>query len=289
MLGAVAFQQLAEGLGAGFVGGAGRYLVGLEGEQVAPAGYLRIADRIAARPGRDEAPGEAGEQRLQFAGVGELAVQFAGAQQLLAQARIGHLGDLATVAQVALQRAVGTTFPQRPEIGGEQFVGVETERAVVGLAELLHDGAQAQLRRGGDTEGVQPQRHRRAGQSVQVVVEHAEERREILAHRCLAPAQVVVHVRRPHRRADLLGAAFAHRALVQLLVFVDQLVQVAQFVVQPGRGERRRLVADGDRAPAPARLDRLANVVLDVRVEHRQVAERPQRVVAHRQPAVLAG
>ncbi|VFT07575.1 Uncharacterised protein [Pseudomonas aeruginosa] len=80
-----------------------------------------------------------------------------------------------------------------------------------------------------------------------------------------------------------------HRALVQLLVFVDQLVQVAQFVVQPGRGERRRLVADGDRAPAPARLDRLANVVLDVRVEHRQVAERPQRVVAHRQPAVLAG
>ena len=82
-------------------------------------------------PGATKRPAEAGEQR-QFAGVGELAVQFAGAQQLLAQARIGHLGDLATVAQVALQRAVGTTFPQRPEIGGEQFVGVETERAVVG-------------------------------------------------------------------------------------------------------------------------------------------------------------
>ncbi len=138
-------------------------------------------------------------------------------------------------------------------------------------------------------EGVQAQRGGAAGQFVEVIVQRGEKGREILAHARLVPAEVGLQAGFQHRGADLLGAALAHRALVQLLVFVDQVVQVAQLVVQPGRGERRRLVADGDRPPATPGLDGLADVVLDIGVEHRQVAEHPEGIVADGQPAVLAG
>ena len=69
---------------------------------------------------------------------------------------------------------------------------------------------------------------------------------------------------------------------------VHQPMQVAQFVVEAGRRDRRHLVTDRHRAPAPLGLHGLADVVLDVGIEHRQIAEQRERPVERPQAAILA-
>ena len=66
-------------------------------------------------------------------------------------------------------------------------------------------------------------------------------------------------------------------------------MQLAQLGVETGRRKGRRLVADDHGAATAARLDGLADVVLDVGIEHRQIAQREEGVIARGQTPILAG
>ncbi|MNS98868.1 hypothetical protein D3C72_1332490 [compost metagenome] len=137
-------------------------------------------------------------------------------------------------------------------------------------------------------KGVQAQGQVAPGQLMQVVVQQRQEAGEAGLHVQCAPAKVGSDAAVGGQRAQARGGGVAYRAFIQLLQFVHHGVQVTQFVVQAGRGEGRCLVADHHRAATALGLDGLTYVVLDVRVEHRQVAHRQPGIVAGPQATVLA-
>ncbi len=119
-------------------------------------------------------------------------------------------------------------------------------------------------------------------------MQDGEECREIRTHRRLIPTQVGLHVHSHDRLPYLLGGLLAYGAFVQLLVLVDRLVQIAQLVIEAGRSEGRRLMADGDGTPPAPGLNGLADVVLDIGIEDRQVADGEKRIIIGGQAAILS-
>ncbi len=286
-------DQLRIGGGGRVVGGARRDLVGLEGIQVAAAHRVGIADRVAARARLDEPARQAGQQGFVLAGIAQPAIQL---PRPCGQGRRGgrqgrgrKAGRHGSGRQHPAHRLVGGIAGQDGRIGRERLAAVHPQRREQRRAQLLHDGGDAVRGLGRLAEDVQAQRHGRPRQFVQVVVQGPQKTLEILLGARHRPAEVLVQVGRGSGLADPGGRPFAHGAAIELLVLVDQLVQVAQFVVQPGRRERRRLVADGHRPAAAPGLDRLADIVLDVGIEHRQAAHGQPGIVVGGQPAVLAG
>ncbi|MNT54284.1 hypothetical protein D3C72_1914340 [compost metagenome] len=65
-------------------------------------------------------------------------------------------------------------------------------------------------------------------------------------------------------------------------------MQRYQVGMQACRPERRGLVADDHRAAAALGLDRFADIVDDVRIDHRHAAQHQVRLVGDRQAALLA-
>ena len=73
---------------------------------------------------------------------------------------------------------------------------------------------------------------------------------------------------------DQLGQPVAAAAVeaVGLGVFVDQPLERLLALVEPGAGERRRQMADGDRGDAPLGLRRLAGIADDEGIDDGQRA-----------------
>ena len=76
----------------------------------------------------------------------------------------------------------------------------------------------------------------------------------------------------PRGLDDQAGETVAAAAVepVGLGVFVDQSLERAGIAREPGRDQRRRQMADGDRGDAALRLCRLAGIADDEGIEHRQ-------------------
>ncbi len=76
----------------------------------------------------------------------------------------------------------------------------------------------------------------------------------------------------PRGLDDQAGETVAAAAIepVGLRIFVDQPLELAGVTREPGRDQRRRQVADGDRSDAALGLRRLAGIADDERIEHRQ-------------------
>lgn len=153
---------------------------------------------------------------------------------------------------------------------------------------MLHHRCEAMFGLRGLSEGMQSQGHVRLCHLVQMIMQRLHEPLRLGAHAGIVPAQVRQHLRVHGLLADLLGSRLLHRALIELLVFVDQRVELAQLVVEPGGRKRGRLMADDHGTTPPACLDGLADVVLDIGVEHRQVTECEEGVVADGEAPILA-
>ena len=89
-------------------------------------------------------------------------------------------------------------------------------------------------------------------------------------------AEVVVHLRRPHQRPDLLadGGQLAGVERRDVGVLVEQLLEPGDVAVALGPRHRRDQVVDQDGVRAALGLGALARVVDQERVDQRQVAER---------------
>ena len=92
----------------------------------------------------------------------------------------------------------------------------------------------------------------------------------------LGEAEVVVELRGPHQRPDLLadGGQLARVQRGDVRVLVEQLLESRDVAVGFGARHRRDEVVDERGVRAPLRLGALAGVVDEERVDQRQVAER---------------
>ena len=215
---------------------------------------------------------------LQLFGQGLVGGQRRFAGQGLAQhAERRGAGQLAVVADEELVEVV---FLDAHDAGG-------------GFVEALaeHQQYRAQpvflLRR--RAEGVQAERLGRLRQLVQVVVQFVDEGAEILVDAGIVPAHVLVDVFLLDPFFQVGRQLVLHRAIVLRQPLVQQVVDEGQRFVQPGRREGRRLVGDDDRPAAPLGLQRFADVVDDVGIDHRHIADGEQRVIGDGQAALLAG
>ena len=288
---AVGVEQLLQRQLAGLPGGLGGHAAGVEAVEVAAGGQaVRVLDGVAAVAGGDVAAFQAGQQRAQFVVGTEGRVPAAGLLRARAGRRVQAVGQGA-VLQQRLQPPVRRALRQCLPVGHQLLVGLFT-----GAGHGFPEVAAQHRQHGGDApaffaaraEGVQSHRLRRARQLVQVVVHQLHEGRELGLAARGAPAEVAVDALGAHCGQELQAQLLLHAAFVLRLPLVQQVVDVRQRRVQPGRRERRRLVAQDHRPAAALGLRGLADVVDDVRVQHRHVAHRQHRVVEHRQPAFLA-
>ena len=104
-------------------------------------------------------------------------------------------------------------------------------------------------------------------------------------------AEVVVHLRRPHQRPDLLadGGQLAGIERGDGGVLVEQLFESCDVAVGFGAGHRRDEVVDQGGVGAPFGLGALARVVDQERVDQRQVAQRRVGAARRRHAQRLAG
>ena len=123
---------------------------------------------------------------------------------------------------------------------------------------------------------------------MQMVVQRVQKAVEISGGLLLAPAQIRVHVRLDGASADLLAHGVAHLTFIQLFVLMNQMVQVAHLVIQPGWRKGRCLVADHHSAAPALGLNGFADVVLNVGVDDWQIACRQPGIVVGGQAAILA-
>ncbi len=106
MVRAVLADQLRQRLLTRRIGRPCRHLVSLEGIEVAATRHIRIADRVAARPRRDESAGQSCQQCFQFLRIGKLSVQFdAPVDQLTQFGRLDRLHGHA-IPEITLQGSV---------------------------------------------------------------------------------------------------------------------------------------------------------------------------------------
>ena len=138
-------------------------------------------------------------------------------------------------------------------------------------------------------EGVEAERLGALRQFVQMVVQRVDKGAEFALDARIAPAHVLVDafLFDPFFQVD--RKLLLDRAVVLRQPLVQQVVDGGQRFVQAGGNEGRRLVADDHGAAAPLGLQRLADVVDDVGVDDRHVADGEHRVVADREAALLAG
>ena len=103
--------------------------------------------------------------------------------------------------------------------------------------------------------------------------------------------EVVVHLRRPHQRPDLLpdGGQLAGVERGDVGVLVEQLFEAGDVAVGFGAGHRRDEVVDQHGVGAALGLGALARVVDQERVDQRQVAERGVGAAGRRHAQRLAG
>ena len=296
MLLAVGGDEFLGGLLAGFPGVAGGHAGRVKAIEVATGGQgIGVAHRIspvgggtvASLQGSDEPPGlAAGIQRLPpLARLGEMRLQG-----------LGQLAQIGVRLQVALEQPVGRGVDHLLVVDGQGLVqfGLRFAHVAGGcfqerLAQHHHHGGQPVLFLGVLPEGVQAHGLDGFSQLVQVGVQRVEERGEIGAGAFFGPFQVgqqaFLFCAGQDIGPDLVldGAFFLREPLVQ------QVVQLGQSLVQAGRAQWRGLVADGDGAATAAGLGGLTDVVDDVGVDDRDVADGQHRRIVDGQAAFLAG
>ena len=123
---------------------------------------------------------------------------------------------------------------------------------------------------------------------VQVVVQFRHETAHVGGDAFVVPAHVLVDAFLPHLLHQIGGDFLAHGTFVLAHPGVQQVMDFVQRQMQAGGGKRRRLVGDGDGAAAALGLQGFADVVDDVGIDHRHVADGGKRVIRHRQAAFLA-
>jgi len=280
----VRFEQLGESISAGEPGLLGRDARGVEAVEVAPGGQaLGVPDRVAAVLGVDEAAVERLEQTGVLAGCRKCAKVGAplAQQRVFVRRRLGR--------KRAGEQAVGGRLGQRLVVLHEQLVRLgQAEACVQAFAEHLHHRADAMLEARRLAEGVQAERLCGLRQRVQPVVQLTLEGAKVCACALGRPADVLDQGQACRLIDDGAHGAILDCADVEQFVFVQQVVQRHQLRMQTGRCERWRLVADDGRPATPLRLGGLADVVDDVGIDHRQVAQHQVGVVMDRQAALLA-
>ena len=123
-------------------------------------------------------------------------------------------------------RLIGESGAQVILVDGEQFFMVRSQGGVERLAELLHDSADAMFVLGGFAKGMQPQRHGGARQLVQMIVQLLQESGEVLLGLLRRPAQIFMQVRVDGGFTDTRADLLTHQSGIQLLIFMNQMVQV---------------------------------------------------------------
>ena len=296
---AVGGDEFLGGLLAGFPGVAGGHAGRVKAIEVATGGQgIGVAHRIspvgggtvASLQGSDEPPGlAAGIQRLPpLACLGELSLQGLG--------QLAQIAQIGVRLQVALEQTVGRGVDHLLVVDGQglvqlglRFAHVAGGRFQEGLAQHHHHGGQPVFFLGVLPEGVQAHGLDGFSQLVQVGVQRVEEGAEIGAGAFFGPFQVgqqaFLFCAGQDIGPDLVldGAFFLREPLVQ------QVVQLGQSLVQAGRAQWRGLVADGDGAATATGLGGFTNVVDDVGVDDRDVADGQHRRIVDGQAAFLAG
>ena len=296
MLLAVGGDEFLGGLLAGFPGMAGGHAGRVKAIEVAAGGQgVGVAYRVttvgggavASLQGGDEPPGlAAGIQRLPpLACLGEMRLQG-----------LGQLAQIGVRLQVALEQPVGGGVDHLLVVDGQglvqlglRFAHVAGGRFQEGLAQHHHHGGQPVFFLGVLPEGVQAHGLDGFSQLVQVGVQRVEEGAEIGAGAFFGPFQVgqqaFLFCAGEDIGPDLVldGPFFLREPLVQ------QVVQLGQSLVQAGRAQWRGLVADGDGAATAAGLGGFTDVVDDVGVDDRDVADGQHRRIVDGQAALLAG
>ncbi|MNX56114.1 hypothetical protein D3C86_868990 [compost metagenome] len=271
---------------AGVPGGARGHAAGVEAVEVAAGRQaVGVAHRVAAVARFQVTAIECGEQAFDFLVVGQHGVERAGPCGQGAQRfSVGRV----VARQHGLQPARRLRGRDALRIGEEHLVEVFAHRLRHGLAEDLQDRLAPPLRIGRLAEGGQAQRLRGLRQLVEVRVQHGDEAREIGADARGRPLQVAVVVLRDEvgRQAPLQRGL--HRAGRQRFPVVQALVHVPHAGAEARGREHGRRMAHHRRAAAALGGGRLAEVVHDVRVDVGHVAQREQRIVLYREPALLA-
>ncbi|ODU52791.1 MAG: hypothetical protein ABT07_00420 [Microbacterium sp. SCN 70-10] len=280
----------------------------IEADQVAAGRQaVRIADRITTIGGRHEAPVERSEQAGHLVVYREQAVQRLRplgqrAQCFLIDPPFGRAvrygaGALRTqvepgggigVVEGHFQPAHRARFLDLPVIHQKGFIDVFTESIEQGHAQALQDQLPAQSGVRHFAEHGQAARLAGIGDLVQPGMQRIEESVEFPAHAFERPLEVVVQAVFDDQCGQPLADGIFGRPLVGNRPFVHQFVQLPHAVAEAAGGQHRRTVTEQQRPTAPFGGQRFAQVVDDVGIDHRQIAERQQCIVLHIQPACLA-
>src|SRR5690606_15861500 len=102
--------------------------------------------------------------------------------------------------------------------------------------ELLNHGAQLMLDSGGLSKGMQAKWQAVCRQGMQIIMQGSKEAGKVLCCACFIPAEVGEHALLGHLLQNGLSRLLTYRTFFQLLILVDQIMQLAQLVIQPGGG-----------------------------------------------------
>ena len=291
MLGLIGLDQRLHRLLARLVGGARGDARGIKAIHVAPGVQgVGVADRVAAVGRVDPARRQALQHALHLPGRAQRDHEAPPLLGQHAQLGIVQLAQRALAEDPVVHKAVGHGFGQVLVVALERSLGVFHARGLVErLAQHLHHVADEVGALGVQAQGVQAQRLLGSAQVFKVVLQVAQELVKAALQLGHLPLQVFVDVHLHGLRHDQLAVVVLHQAGIERLVFADQVVDAHEVFRQTCRRERRGLVAHDHAAPAPFHVQRLADVVHDVGIDHRRVAHQQVGFVVGPQAALLAG
>ena len=262
----------------------------VEAVEIAPGGQrVGVADRVAAVGRIDPARRQRAHDGLDLAvGAQRLAIAASALGQFAQHGIVDRLRRAGIVEHDVVDE------PVRCALGQLSVVAVQRIAAAPGhrvreqrLAEHLHHVAHQVLARRIAAQRMQAERLHRAAEFLEVVAQCASNAVE--SGGVGVDTQVGEQMGFARRIDDALAQPFAHRAFVDRVELAQQLIECCVFVSESGRRERRRLVADDHAPPSALHVDRLGDVVDDVRIDDRHVADQQVRVVVGPQATLLSG